>query len=894
MVNDASNDAKNGRVVGGTEQPEDNALDRALRPQTLDDLIGQDKVRDNLRTMIYAAKARGEALDHVLIYGPPGLGKCITGDSLVLSGAGLAPLSAFVPEHLPAGVYQPLTVTVQGIHGPESTSHVYANGKTRTIRVKTQAGFELEGTPNHRVLVATPLGPEWKRLDQLTKHDYVAIARDTQLWGPAQRLDDQPTFRAGMSDASALRRSLADMAGLDRRTLHTTVSAQRGDLAPVSERTAANDHLATPSGQAWQDQAAIPGTPANRHSHTTTGQHRWCAEGEIVAGSDQAGQSQPDGLGVLARAELNPDQAYGIGRLIGSGTLQAAVMGPAHDIGTRGAGLHAHAAQSYGEARIVASGEVLGGGGGGQNPDPISPDLGQGQLQAQRLPSWEKASEIGVPAAVLRSDAAVVRGFLQGLFDAGGDTRGGPSKTSGKVDYSTRSRSLSQQVQVILANFGIIARRTSQDHSGRTVWRLNISGHDADRFACRIGSRLTDPETGSESGVDCVSSQSHAHIQADSNDPVPCAGLPLAALVGSLGQQPRFLPIPDVQVGGHVRSRAALQHILRVLPGTLLTHPARQALDALCNPRYFWDAVASTEPGEAAVFDFVVPGSHSFTANGFVNHNTTLSHVIGNEMNATVRVTSGPAIERQGDLAAILTNLRANDILFVDEIHRLNRAVEEILYPAMEDYALDIVIGKGPSARSVRLKLPPITIIGATTRLALMTAPLRARFGATFRVDFYPPEAIEKIVSRAARLLNTQVDQDALTEIAKRSRGTPRVALRMLRRVRDYAQVKSDGHVTAALAREALNALEVDPLGLDDLDRRVLRAIIEKFNGGPVGLETIAASISEESDTIMDVVEPYLLQLGFLDRTPRGRTATQRAYDHLHIPFTPPVQPSLL
>jgi Holliday junction DNA helicase RuvB len=273
---------------------------------------------------------------------------------------------------------------------------------------------------------------------------------------------------------------------------------------------------------------------------------------------------------------------------------------------------------------------------------------------------------------------------------------------------------------------------------------------------------------------------------------------------------------------------------------------------------------------------------------------TTLAHVVGNEMGAAVRVTSGPAIERAGDLAAILTNLRANDILFIDEIHRLNRAVEEVLYPAMEDYALDIVIGKGPSARSVRLKLPAITIIGATTRLALMTAPLRARFGAQLRVDFYPVDAIEKIVARAAKLLNTPIDDDALTEVARRSRGTPRVSLRMLRRVRDYAQVKGDGRVTPALAREALNLLEVDPLGLDDLDRRVLKTIIEKFNGGPVGLETIAASISEESDTIMDVVEPYLLQLGFLDRTPRGRMATQRSYDHLGFKYTPPAQPNLL
>jgi Holliday junction DNA helicase RuvB len=264
---------------------------------------------------------------------------------------------------------------------------------------------------------------------------------------------------------------------------------------------------------------------------------------------------------------------------------------------------------------------------------------------------------------------------------------------------------------------------------------------------------------------------------------------------------------------------------------------------------------------------------------------TTLSHVIGNEMGTKVHVTSGPAIERAGDLAAILTNLHAGDILFIDEIHRLGRVVEEILYPAMEDYALDIVIGKGPSARSIRLSLPQFTVVGATTRLAMVTAPLRARFGAVYRLDFYPIEAIVLIVRRAAHILQVPVDKEGEGEIARRARGTPRVALRLLKRVRDYAQVRGDGTINVDIAQQALELLEVDASGLDDLDRRVLLTIIEKFSGGPVGLDTIAAAISEESDTIMDVVEPYLLQLGFLERTPRGRKATPMAYKHLDIPL---------
>lgn len=262
---------------------------------------------------------------------------------------------------------------------------------------------------------------------------------------------------------------------------------------------------------------------------------------------------------------------------------------------------------------------------------------------------------------------------------------------------------------------------------------------------------------------------------------------------------------------------------------------------------------------------------------------TTLAHVLANEMGVNIKITSGPAIEKAGDLAALLTNLSGGDILFIDEIHRLGRAIEEVLYPAMEDFALDIIIGKGPSARAIRLKLPRFSVIGATTRLALVTAPLRARFGAVYRLDYYDLPAMQSIVKRAARVLAVPADPEGIEEIARRGRGTPRVALRLLRRVRDFAQVRGDGTINQEMARQALDLLNVDPLGLDDMDRRVLQAIIEKYRGGPVGLNTIAAAVSEEADTIMDVVEPYLLQLGFLDRTPQGRVATQKAYDHLQV-----------
>ena len=272
---------------------------------------------------------------------------------------------------------------------------------------------------------------------------------------------------------------------------------------------------------------------------------------------------------------------------------------------------------------------------------------------------------------------------------------------------------------------------------------------------------------------------------------------------------------------------------------------------------------------------------------------TTFAHILANEMGVNIKITAGPAIERAGDLAAILSNLRAGDVLFIDEVHRLGRAIEEVLYPAMEDFALDIIIGKGPSARSIRLKLPRFTVIAATTRLALVTAPLRARFGAVHRLDYYELEAMRQIVNRGAGVFGIESDAEGVDEIALRGRGTPRVALRLLRRVRDYAEVRADGVITRAVARQALDLMEVDSRGLDDIDRRVLRTIIEKYSGGPVGLSTIAASISEEPDTIMDVVEPYLLQLGFLDRTPQGRTVTRLAYEHLGLEDSRDEQPRL-
>lgn len=267
---------------------------------------------------------------------------------------------------------------------------------------------------------------------------------------------------------------------------------------------------------------------------------------------------------------------------------------------------------------------------------------------------------------------------------------------------------------------------------------------------------------------------------------------------------------------------------------------------------------------------------------------TTLAHIIAHEMGSHIKVTSGPAIEKSGDLAAILSNLKEGDVLFIDEIHRLNKSIEEVLYPAMEDYALDIVIGKGPSARTVRLELPRFTLIGATTKMSSLSSPLRDRFGATFQLDFYTEDELTTIITRNARLLNTSLTAEASLHIARRCRKTPRIANRLLKRMRDFAEVKGDGIITNAIAQSALELMDIDHLGLDATDRKVLHALIEKFNGGPVGLNTLAAATAEDIDTLESIYEPYLLQLGFIERTPRGRKATSLCYKHLGLGECPP------
>ena len=712
-----------------------------LRPQTLDEFIGQQKIKDNLRVFMTAALQRGETLDHVLLSGPPGLGKCITADSLILTDRGWIVFEDLIPDGMAPDTSRPLEINVFGVHGLEKTSHIYASGHVPTRRLRTRAGFTLEGTPHHPVLVATPNGPQWKPLGELSANDHIAIGRGLDTWGKTVQT---------------------------ARTAEATMPHDRPSEAIAAGQSGAS--------------VAMRAVPAVR-----------LGDG-LASGRTTSVEVVP-----LPASILDEDAAYRLGTAI------------AHD---------------------------------------------------KR-----------VPAAILRSPRRVVVGFLQGLFDAAAQIW-----PDGYVELGLRSETLSRHAQILLANLGVIAHRTQTQEAGVEPWRLLIGGDDAARFYETVGFRLAEKRARAAR----LLAQSRGWSRTDQ---VPCANALLRALLRKAGPQSRTVEhtFEHVKQNDRTPTRRQIARYLALLPDAVCNEPEYRMLASLTNGLIFWDRVAEISVSEAEAFDFVVPGTHSFVANGLFNHNTTLGYIIAEEMGAGITTSSGPVLDKPASIAGILTNLNEGDVLFIDEIHRLSPIVEEYLYSAMEDYHIDIVIDSGPNARSVKITLPPFTLVGATTRKGLLTAPLRARFGIDFRYDYYTASLLQKIVLRSAHILNVEIDRDGAFEIARRSRGTPRISNRLLRRTRDFAEVEGDGRINRAIADHALNALDVDEEGLDDMDARILMTLIEKFGGGPTGLSNLAVSVGEDAGTIEEVYEPYLIQEGYLERTARGRVATPRSYAHFGL-----------
>ena len=838
-----NNDNRDGKAFDDEERH----FELSVRPTKLGEYIGQKKVKDNLRVYMQAALKRREALDHILLFGPPGVGKCISADSYILTSGGMVKFGELITERMQNDSSLPFVTSIYGINGVEKTSDVYFSGNVETLRLKTRSGFQIEGTPNHPVLTASEKGLTWKTLAQLTENDFVAVGRGMNFWSG----NYQHAFLGKNSIQDRRLRSEKITLGL-----HFALTSELGRHPTVGELRGAYKkfyNFDSPTAQKIAHHFGLPFSDSRKHKNSFED----CNFDFPVFKSEKR------------KIRLDADFAYLLGVLIGDGNIEKGDLFPAFVI-------TCEESEIQNELREIT-----------KKLFDRTPKVKKYETKAAKMrfsKSIERvaldfgitavnSAEKEIPTGVLKSPREVVIGFLQGLFDADGYV-----SKDGLIEFASRSEKLVFQVQLLLANFGIIGHQKIQIVNGENFYRLKIGGGDAILFGQKIGFRLSRKQN----RLNALKNTKRGWSRSEQ---IPFANRLLVSLLRK--SQPVSHSVhksfDHLTRRKQTPTRNQILKYLSILPETVSREPEFQTLAALFDEEIYWDKVEKISESKAEVYDFVVPETHSFIANGIFNHNTTLSIICANEMGAELKSTAGPIIEKAGDLAAILTNLEEGDVLFIDEIHRMNPAIEEILYPAMEDYSLDLMIGQGTAARSIKLELPKFTLIGATTRPGLITAPLRGRFGIIFHLDFYQVEDLQTIIERSAGILGVEIDKPGAKAIARRSRGTPRIANRLLRRVRDYAEVDYDGRITEEVAKDALNRMEVDTFGLDEIDRKLLLTIIEKFDGGPVGLGTISASINEEKDSIEEIIEPYLIQIGFLNRTPRGRLATRLAYEHFGL-----------
>ncbi len=834
---------------GGSQEEEFNW---GLRPKSLAEYTGQRETVDRLKIAIDASKIRKEPLDHLLLHGPPGLGKCITPDSFIATQNGLVPFESLIPAGMIAGESRAIKAEIVGLAGVEAASHIYCSGVVPTLKITTGAGFVLEGTPHHPVLVSSPNGPIWKRLDELTASDYVAVGRGYGVFGRARR-----AVLKRENAAFSRTRSVNAVCGA-----HHALSAALGRLPAVAELRraycAARGVGDTPT----------PSRVANRLGLALTDGRRLGAVAALESAVILA-QSAPFALSSAEKleriVELNADAGYLLGATVGDGNMMRGASAP-------GFVITCDETAMQDELRRVSQ-KLFG----------FAPAVYRSKDRAARLNFCASvgavmrefgltsagAFEKTVPQGVLSGTRAAVVGFLQGLFDADGHAR------ADGFELSTRSWKLAQGVQLLLANLGIIARLNSKLIAEKPLWTLFIGSENAARFDRTVGFRLERKNV--------VWAQNSAARGWCRSELVPNANPLLVALLRRSGPHSRAThrAFDHAKRDNRTPTRRSVEKLLAMLPQSVRDEPEFATLRALCDERFCWDNVASVEASENEAYDFVVPGTHSFLANGIYNHNTTLAYIIAEELGRDIALTSGPSLERPGDVMGFLVNAKEGDIIFIDEIHRLPRIVEEFLYSAMEDYIVNFTLDKGMYSKPLPIRLEKFTIVGATTRPAMLTRPLRDRFGLQQHFDFYTEADLVSIVRRSAHILGTKIDAEGAHEIARRSRGTPRVANRLLRRVRDFALVRAEGDITPQIARDGMLLEGIDELGLDRLDHAMMNVIKDVYDGGPVGIEALAATLNEESDTLVDVVEPYLLKIGFLARTPAGRRITKRAYEHL-------------
>ncbi len=798
------------RPVEPAQVAEEGEIEKSLRPESLDEFVGQRQVREQLGVFIDAAKGRGEALDHALFAGPPGLGKCVTPETLILTPQGMVPIGSLGDLH--GESWQPIMRPLEGLYGMRTADYFYNNGECNTLRVTTRSGYRVEGTPNHPVLIRTPEGElGFRRLEELKSGDHLAVRIGAQVFGSSTRLGIEGIAMPSLSDPIVI-----------------------------------PDHLTVDLAQA---------------------------------------------IGfMLTRARVSPGGDGVVLNLSSDEDIEIAT-----EIFTRVFCMHI---ESYGATPL------------GQRYAARSPRMAKFLIGL----GCTKEGFTEIPRCIFRAPKAQVASFVKGVLTA----------SAGRLP----NRLMASHLQQILINFGIESQITP---SGSGQWMIEalegevaeyntyrplfnydevssdppVSEHDAESFPAGFGMTPAGVLVALGEDHDGTDEYKRGRHQTESMLAVSVSGgaeISIEPLAASADQWAKGYGLRDfsrpmheshhvstsvsvAEVEPSERGRALLRgSAIRSDVRALAVRSVKSDLSKEDTVELIWEPVVSIEPSHAHTCDVSVPDGHTFVGNAIICHNTTLATVVANELGATLHQTSGPAMEKKADVAAILTSLAPQDVLFIDEIHRMSTAIEEVLYSAMEDYHIDIILGQGPAARTLRLDLAPFTLIGATTRTGLLTTPLRDRFGLIHRLDYYDKDELTDIVKRSAGLLGLQIDDLAAQVIAGRSRGTPRIANRLLRRVRDVAQVRHSGSVSSEIAHEALDLVDVDHAGLDRVDRLILRTIAESFSGGPVGLSTLAVAIGEERHTVEDVYEPFLIQRGLLQRTPRGRIITARALQHLGLP----------
>ncbi|MCW2927638.1 MAG: ruvB [Thermoleophilia bacterium] len=788
----------------------DDELDRSLRPRTLDEFVGQQRVREQLRVFIDAAKHREEALDHALFAGPPGLGKCVTPDTMVFTTHGMEPIGDL--GVVGGESWQPITRPLATLYGVRTADYFYDNGEGATLRVTTRSGYRVEGTPNHPLLVKGADGRlQFRRLGELRGGDEVAVRLGAQVFGSSTKLHVEgigiPSFADPARTPDELEPDLARLLGL---------LLDGGRLSPGGD------------GFVYVSRDAARVEEVRRLAQSAL-----CLQleqfGEGPFGARWGGRSPRvatflAGLG-LAREGLAgiPACIYRAPRLLVAEFLRGIFFGVEH------APVFSHAERS-----VVAHLQLM---------------LANIGIESSIAPSdrgWQLRAS-AEPAAYDSVDPANLLDIHDPYEELGGQAHHGDEPT----DSLARQRGRERVTQMA------------------AVGRANLAARESDGSSVGFGLTAAGVLVAMEGDGDAYR---RGGAYAQDITPVQVHNTGRLQVVDA---SVTVAEVEPVERGRALMRDAAHDH------RALAVRSARSRLRRDDMVELAWEPIVSIEPGMAHTVDVSVPDGHTFIGNGIVCHNTTLASVVATELGSTMHATSGPALEKKADVAAILTSLGAHDVLFIDEIHRLSTAIEEVLYTAMEDYQIDIVLGQGPAARTLRLDLEPFTLVGATTRTGLLTTPLRDRFGITQRLEYYDTTELTDVVRRSARLLSLEIEDAAATEIALRSRGTPRIANRLLRRVRDVAQVRHEGVLSLEVAREALDLVDIDAEGLDRIDRMILEMILTKFGGGPVGLSTIAVAIGEEQHTIEDVYEPYLLQRGFIQRTPRGRIITPRGRAHL-------------